>query len=314
MKRGLFVLLMAGAFVPGFVSAQDTAYKALRTLGAQRGEKALNQVTAIVGQSGRPQPVAWRIVLDDPAARGGERELDIVSGQISSERTPVRSPAAGSNPIDLTKLNLDSDGAFRTAENEASRNQVGFDSVNYRLTVDTASGQPVWNLDMFDYEQRPVGTVRIAASNGTLLSAANWVPETRQQAQQRSDSEALAGAPPPVYGDVNPPANYRRPEYQDRGDASEDNSDEHTGETVRDRANRYGSSVVQFGKTVAHKTTRVFQTVGGWFQEKFTGRNTIDPKHGQDDDSDQQESPRDQYSPSVQPHDPYSQPVAPPPQ
>src|SRR6202011_6252784 len=111
MKRGLFVLLMAGAYVPGFVTAQDTAYKALRVVGAQRGEKALNQVTAIVGQSGRPQPVAWRIVLDDPAARGGERELDIVSGQISSERTPVRSPASGSAPIDLTKLNLDSDGA-----------------------------------------------------------------------------------------------------------------------------------------------------------------------------------------------------------
>ena len=92
MKRWSFVLLMAVAFAPGFVSAQDTAYKALRAVGTQRGEKALSQVTAIVGQSGRPQPVAWRISLDDPAARGGERELDIVSGQISSERTPARPP------------------------------------------------------------------------------------------------------------------------------------------------------------------------------------------------------------------------------
>ncbi|MBV9298297.1 MAG: hypothetical protein JO066_04920 [Verrucomicrobia bacterium] len=317
MKRGLFVLLMAGAIAPGFVSAQDTAYKALRTLGAQRGEKALSQVTAIIGQSGRPQPVAWRIVLDDPAARAGERELDIVSGQISSERTPVRPPAAGLNPIDLTKLNLDSDGAFRIAEKEASRNQVGFDSVNYRLSVDASTGQPVWNLDIFDYERRSVGTVRIAANNGTLLSAGNWVPETldarRQETQPRSDSEALAGPPPPMNGDVNSPGDYRRPEDQDRGYASEGDSDEHVGETIRDRANRYGSSVVQFGKSVAHRTTRVFQTVGGWFQEKFTGRNTIDPKHGQLDDSDQQELPADRYGGSVQPHDPYSQPVAPPP-
>ena len=109
-----------------------------------------------------------------------QRELDIVAGQISSERTPVRSPAPGSAPIDLTKLNLDSDGAFRTAEKEASRNQVGFDSLNYRLAVDGASGQPVWIVEMFDYEQRPVGTVRIAASNGTLLSAGNWVSEGRE--------------------------------------------------------------------------------------------------------------------------------------
>src|ERR1700676_1800241 len=71
MNRRLFILVMAVAFAPGFVTAQDTAYKALRVVGAQRGEKALNQVTAIVGQSGRPQPAAWRVVLDDPAPGGG---------------------------------------------------------------------------------------------------------------------------------------------------------------------------------------------------------------------------------------------------
>ena len=89
MKRWLLVLLMAVALAPGFVSGQDTAYKALRAVGAQRGERSLNQVLAIVGQSGKPQPVAWEIMLSDPAARGGQRELDVVSGQISSERTPA---------------------------------------------------------------------------------------------------------------------------------------------------------------------------------------------------------------------------------
>jgi hypothetical protein len=318
MNRRLFVLVMAVAFAPGFVTAQDTAYKALRVVGAQRGEKALNQVTAIIGQSGRPQPVAWRVVLDDPAARGGERELDIVSGQVSSERAPVRSPGSGSVPIELTKLNLDSDGAFRAAEKEASRNQVGFDSVNYRLSADAGSGQPVWNLEMFDYEQRPVGNVRIAAGNGALLSAGNWVSENRSvrgpQPRQHGDSEALAGPPPPPVGDVNsPPADYRQPAYQDRKDYSEESVD-HTGETVGQRANRYGASVVQFGQTVAHKATRAFQTVGGWFQEKFTGHNTIDPKHGQDDDNDEQEPSADPYTQPVEPRDPYSRPVTPPPQ
>jgi hypothetical protein len=307
MKRWSFVLLVAVVFATGFVSAQDTAYKALRTVGTQRGEKALNQVTAIVGQSGRPQPVAWRISLDDPSARGGERQLDIVSGQISSERTPARPSASGLAPIDLTKLNLDSDGAFRAAEKEASRNQVGFDSVNYRLTVDGASGQPVWTLEMFDYDQRPVGTVRIAAGNGTLLSAGNWVTEGREarvpQGRKNPDSEVLAEPTPPAYGEVNPPPDYRQPA------SSEDDSDSHSGETVGERVNRYGASVAQFGQTVVHKTTRAFQTVGGWFQEKFTGRNTIDPKHGQDDESDEHEPYADPYNQPVQPRDPYSQPT-----
>ena len=93
MKRLSFVLLLAGVLAPGFVLAQDTAYKALRAVGTRRGEKALSQVTLLVGKMGRPQPVDWRVTLDDPTARGGVRELDIVSGQISSERTPAQ-PAA----------------------------------------------------------------------------------------------------------------------------------------------------------------------------------------------------------------------------
>jgi hypothetical protein len=319
MNRWLLVLLMAGAFAPGFVSAQDTAYKALRTVGAQRGEKALNQVVTIVGESGRPQPVAWRVTLDDPGARGGERELDVVSGRISSERTPARPPTSGVRPIDLTKLNLDSDAAFRAAEQEARRNQVGFDSMNYRLSVESVSGQTVWTLVLLDYEQRPVGTVRIAASNGTLLSAGNWVSEGQvvhgPTARQRSDAEALAGPPPPANGDVNPPTEYRQPEYQDQKTASStDDYDVHAGETAVQQANRYGASVVQFGHTVVRKTTRVFQTVGGWFQEKFTGHNTIDPKHAPDGDSDQEESSADRSSQPSPSHDPYSQPVTPPPE
>ena len=319
MNRWLLVLLMAVAFAPGFVSAQDTAYKALRTVGAQRGERALNQVVTIVGESGRPQPVAWRVTLDDPGAVAGERELDIVSGRISSERTPARPPASGIRPIDLTKLNLDSDAAFRAAEQEARRNQVGFDSMNYRLSVDAASGQTVWTLVMLDYEQRPVGTVRIAASNGTMLSAGNWVSEGQvvhgPTTRQRSDAEVLAGPPPPVNGDLNPPVDHRQPEYQDQKPASSsDDYDVHAGETAVQQANRYGASVVQFGHTVVRKTTQAFQTVGGWFQEKFTGHNTIDPRRAQGGDNSQEESSADRSSQPGPSHDPYNQPVTPPPQ
>jgi len=316
MKHWLFVPIVAVALSPGFVSAQDTAYKALRTIGTQRGEKALNQVIAISGQSGRPQPVDWRVVLEDPTARGGVRELDIVSGQISSERTPVRPSQTRSRPIDLTKLNLDSDGAFRAAEQEASRKQVGFDSVNYQLAADGATGQPIWTLEIFDYEQRPVGTVKIAASNGTLVSSGNWVPQQgdvdAQQRQRHSVDGALVGSPTSGSRNSGPPADYRQPEDQDRKyDSADGDSAEQPGGTVGERANRYGAAVVHFGQSVVHRTTRVFQTVGGWFQEKFTGRNTIDPKHGQvDDDGDENDQPPP-YSRPVQPSDPYSRPVTP---
>ena len=303
MNRWLFVSLFVVGFTHGFAKAEDTAYKALRAVGAQRGEKALNQVVAISGQSGRPQPVDWRISLKDPAARGGVRELDIVSGQISTERTPARPDAAGMAPIDLTKLNVDSDGAFRAAEQEASRNQVGFDSVNYRLAQDSASGKAVWTLELFDYEQRPVGKVRIAAGNANVLSATDWVQDRNSLVHRshESDEEALAGPPPPPVESGN---DYRQPEYREgdrHRDSSVEDSNEQTGETVGERTNHFGASVVNFGRSVVHRTTRIFQTVGGWFQEKFTGRNTIDPKHGLDEDDERSSDP---YSRPVNPESP----------
>ena len=303
MNRWLFVSLFVVGFTHGFAKAEDTAYKALRAVGAQRGEKALNQVVAISGQSGRPQPVDWRISLNDPAARGGVRELDIVSGQISSERTPARPDAAGMAPVDLTKLNVDSDGAFHTAEQEASRNQVGFDSVNYRLALDAASGKPVWTLELFDYEQRPVGRVRISAANANVLSATDWVHDRNSVTRRshESDEEALAGPPPPPVESGN---DYRQPEYREgdrHRDSSVEDSDDQTGVTEGDRTNHFGSSIADFGRSVAHRTTRIFQTVGGWFQERFTGRNTIDPKHGQDEDDEQSS---DSYSRPVNPEPP----------
>jgi hypothetical protein len=308
MNRWLSVSLLVVGFTQAFVKAEDTAYKALRTVGAQRGEKALNQVVAISGQSGRPQPVDWRISLNDPAARGGVRELDIVSGQISSERTPARPDVAGMAPIDLTKLNVDSDGAFRTAEQEASRNQVGFDSVNYRLAVDTGTGKPVWTLELFDYEQRPVGRVRVAAGNANVLSATDWVhgPNSITRRSHESDEEALTGPQPPPAEAGNDSSNYSQPEYRERDhhhDSSIEDSDDQTGETLGERTNHFGASVVNFGRSVVHRTTRVFQTVGGWFQEKFTGRNTIDPKRGEDEDADQPSSSV-RYSRPVDPEPP----------
>ncbi|MBV8279245.1 MAG: hypothetical protein JO170_28825, partial [Verrucomicrobia bacterium] len=55
---------------------QVTAYAALRTVGSSRGEKVLSQVLAISGEGLGAQPNRWKVWIDDPAARGGVRELE----------------------------------------------------------------------------------------------------------------------------------------------------------------------------------------------------------------------------------------------
>jgi hypothetical protein len=297
MKRCLFVSLFA-VIASSVAIAQDTAYKALRAIGAQRGEKALGQILSITGKSGRPEPMDWTIKLDDPAARGGVRELNIANTQITADRAPLKSDFPGSRPIDLTKLNLDSDGAFHVAEEEARRNQVGFDSVNYSLSSDPVSGNPVWILDLFDYDQQPVGAVRVAADSGKLIGSESWMPSAASGHYARQHAplpeKPVGGLAHESSGyqesrpsRIPPPADYREPQYQDNADARGlDDSDNQAGAaTVGERAHRFGARVADFGEKVLNKTERAARRIGGWFQKRVTGTDTISPPDESDADN-----------------------------
>jgi hypothetical protein len=258
-----------------------------------RGEETLKQVLAVSGESGNPQPGMWTVVLDDPAARGGVRELQIVSNQVASERTPVSSELAGGKTIDLNQLNLDSDGAYQVAQEEAKKNGASFDQVNYRLFIDSDSGKPLWVVHLLDTQRQDVGIVKVAADNGALVSSSNWTNSgsgglASQGSSPNSDQEVLDQTPeseqPPIHkhrsADTDSEGRYVRRDY-----SNEDGS-------ISDRARRYGQSV---GNTVE----RAFRKAGGWIQKKVTGKDTISlpPRN----DTDESDSNQDQYSQPVHP-------------
>ncbi len=286
----LFVLAVSAR------AEENTAYNALRLIGNLRGEETLKQVLAVSGESGNPQPGMWTIVLDDPAARGGVRELQIVSGQVASERTPVGSELAGGKTIDLNQLNLDSDGAYQVAEEEAKKNGASFDQASYRLSVDPDTGKPLWVVHLLDSQRQDVGIVKVAADNGTLVSSNNWANSgsgglVSQGSSPNSDQEVLNQTPE---SSEQPSIHKRRSVDSDsegryvRRDYSNEN------ESVSDRARRYGQSV---GNTVE----RAFRKAGGWIQKKVTGRDTISlPPRNDSNDSDSDQD-QDQYSQPVHP-------------
>jgi hypothetical protein len=273
---------------------ENTAYTALRLVGNLRGEETLKQVLAVSGESGSPQPGMWTIILDDPAARGGIRELQIVSNQVASERTPVGSDLAGGKTIDLNQLNLDSDGAYQVASEEAKKNGASFDKVNYRLSVDSETGKPLWIVRLLDTGREEVGLVKVAADNGTLVSSSNWA---------NGSSGGLASQGPPPQSDQEPlkqdsepsdqPIRKHHPSYSQSEPryVPRDQSDQE--ESIPDRARRYGQSVES-------TIERAFRKAGGWIQKRVTGKDTISlpPRNDDEEDSD---SDRDQYSQPVRP-------------
>ncbi|MGI8889382.1 MAG: hypothetical protein ACR2G0_01165 [Chthoniobacterales bacterium] len=167
MSKWLLFLLLAAT--PVFAQEQPTAYQALRTVGHELNRDSVNHVISVIGTNGAPQPETWRVLLDDPKAQGGVREVEVTNGKISSERTPLRASVEGSlgATIDTTKLNLDSSGAFTVAQQTAEKSHVIFATADYTLRVDPR-GNPVWIIALQRQNGEPAGTIHIGANHGTI--------------------------------------------------------------------------------------------------------------------------------------------------
>ena len=167
MSKWLILLLLLAS--PALAQERPTAYEALRTVGTQLNRDSVNHVISVTGTNGDPQPETWKILLDDPKARGGVRELEVSNGKIISERTPLRSAVEGSlgATIDTAKLNLDSSGAFTVAQQTAEKSHVTFATADYILRVDQR-GNPIWTVALQRQGGEPAGTIYIGANHGTI--------------------------------------------------------------------------------------------------------------------------------------------------
>jgi hypothetical protein len=167
MWKWLLALLFLAP--PVFAQERPTAYEAIRTVGTQLRRDFVDHVISVSGTNGDPQPETWKILLEDPQARGGVREVEVGNGQIISERTPLRSSVESSlgAVIDTARLNLDSSGAFALAQQTADKSHVSFATADYTLRVDDR-GNPIWRIALQRQNGEPAGTIFIGANHGTI--------------------------------------------------------------------------------------------------------------------------------------------------
>ena len=224
--------------------AQDSAYSALRVVGRSQGKEALNHVLELRGRAGSPQPAVWKITLDEPRAHGGVRELEVQRGKIISERTPASARTAGS-PMNFNQLNLDSDGAFTVANQEAQKAGAPFDHVDYLLRSGTGGGAPVWQIELTDSKLGRAGSIDIAADTGTILRQAMTRPAARQpDADHTFVDEHLNPLPPPA----------------PRNDARSNDGYSQAGESFRGIDDFF------------HRLGKRFEKRGGQMENFFTGK------------------------------------------
>jgi hypothetical protein len=159
------LLLLA---TPVWAEENATAYEALRVLGSEFGRDALQHIVSIRGTKGDPQPEKWKIVVEDPQG-GGVRELQVADGRIDSDDEADRD-AAGSTEgatIDVSRLNLDSSGAYAVASHTADASHISFSTADYTLRTDDR-GEPMWIVTLRNRSFRPVGTIYIGGMQGTV--------------------------------------------------------------------------------------------------------------------------------------------------
>ncbi|MDQ3622560.1 MAG: hypothetical protein M3463_08740, partial [Verrucomicrobiota bacterium] len=172
---------------------------ALRVVGKQKGAEVLNRVVEVRGRSGMPQPAVWKVILLEPNARGGVRELEVQNGRIISERTPTSARELGA-PMDFNRLNLDSEGLFTIVNQEAQTDRIPFDRLDYALRTGTDGRLPVWTVDLYDGRASVVASVKVAADTGNVLGKAGMRAGPRV-AEGDNDRDYVRPPPRPIPND-----------------------------------------------------------------------------------------------------------------
>jgi len=162
---------------------------------------ATARAVEIRGERGDPQPKEWVFLLSDPKARGGVRELTIVDGRITAERTPLRGMAdvSGLEPLDRSSLRFDADRVFSTVHREATNNEIGFEWLDYTLRTDPQSQAPVWDVKLYDHMGAQVGSIGISATGGSVVRPMKASPVARARPGSTPAESGLGG----LAGDVS---------------------------------------------------------------------------------------------------------------
>jgi len=171
MIRGIFLILLSSS-IAAFAGNAGSAILALRTV-ADQPYAANGKIVEVQGERADPSPSEWQILLSDPSARGGVRLVTVANGVITSERTPLQGfPNVSEMPaIQTSDVSVDVSSVFESVQQQAEAGRMAFHWLDYALRVDSATGEPVWTVRLYDELGSLVGTVGIAGQGGSVVQA-----------------------------------------------------------------------------------------------------------------------------------------------
>ena len=159
------LLLLLVWTTSAFAATAGSAILALRTV-ANQPYAADARIVELRGERADPMPAEWRILLADPSARGGVREVSVANGAITSERTPLKGfqNVAEMAAIQTSQVSLDSSDLLQSVREQANEARVAFHWLDYTLRTDASTRKPVWTIRLYDDLGALVGTMGVRGS------------------------------------------------------------------------------------------------------------------------------------------------------
>ena len=197
----------------------ETVYSALRVIGTKRGEKVLERVLEVRGV-GKREPTTWTIVVADPQTKAGSREIEVRKGRVTKD-SPSEKAFHATTPMDLTRLNLDSDGALAVIDQQVPP-AIGIQKVSYALANGRESGAPVWVVEFLSADNAVASSMEISADTGEIIARSG--PPPADDRKFLTDSET-AGADPNTAASAKGDSELPKPEESGRGKQRENTVD-----------------------------------------------------------------------------------------
>jgi hypothetical protein len=167
---GVQALAQTGV-APSDAAAPKRAGTALGGLKLLPPGQAANLVS-IFAREGCPAPERWYFLTYDAKAQNGVAEFVVSNQKLVVAARNLSQFAERLRPEDVAgalNLKIDSDKAGQIAQDYARANSLSIGSIDYTLKKED-SGSLVWNLGCLDSANQPMGELKIAASNGSVLS------------------------------------------------------------------------------------------------------------------------------------------------
>jgi hypothetical protein len=243
------VLLAALLGAISSAQAQETALEALRRLPPERAAA----VARIVGNEGKPQPARWHFLVSAPSEPRGFLEFVVSGGEIVASRnlSQFAESIAPGDVLGKESLQIDSGRAAAIAQDYAFANNAVITRIDYRLMKEGAEATPIWLLSCFGDDGKPVGTVTLTASKGTVVAHEGFAAPPAPAAVARATATP---APFDTFAEtavVTPTPTPTPAKTTARRASSDDDEEEHSG------------------------PSKAFRKVGGKLQKFFTGRDSI---------------------------------------